>query len=351
MKKTATFVGLVASCLFLVIFFGTNSLLAASSVPTGSLDCGSNNNTCVPTSGDACTSSANACGATAQGTVSCDGTCSASTPAVPANLNQSCSSSANSCGQTNSGTINCSGVCSATTPDNSSCGPTYGWSTGDWGVCSGGGTRTKSRTVVCKTNNGTGSVVDDSYCNAGSKPVVSQACSCTVYYGDSENYDSMHYSGPEQVHYTFTVPANAAPVGMQTVLGGVMQTCDKQPYNDAISAPYNPYFGKCVLMSLQTINQSTAPGGNPRMKITNTGTGQVVVDRTIPQWLTFPSLNVDFQETFEYLNLPQGTYQVDMYSTTLGYIYSTYSSGWVDFGNQYAGYWWQGSGNLAEVCS
>ncbi len=79
------------------------------------------------TYGNACTvtSPANACGQTtgAAGTIGCNGSCSASTPAAPANpsyYGQSCSftSAPNACGQTTSvsGTYGCSGSCSVSTP-------------------------------------------------------------------------------------------------------------------------------------------------------------------------------------------------------------------------------------------
>eukprot|EP01006_Ploeotia_vitrea_P034698 TRINITY_DN65790_c14_g1_i2.p1 TRINITY_DN65790_c14_g1~~TRINITY_DN65790_c14_g1_i2.p1 ORF type:complete len:1985 (+),score=893.63 TRINITY_DN65790_c14_g1_i2:504-5957(+) len=62
--------------------------------------------------------------------------------------------------------------------------PTYSWSSGEWSSCSvacGGGTQT--RTVECKSS--TGPVVDDSYCSgAGTKPATSQSCNtaaCETY--------------------------------------------------------------------------------------------------------------------------------------------------------------------------
>jgi hypothetical protein len=53
---------------------------------------------------------------------------------------------------------------------------TYTWETGSWGDCSedcGGGIR--ARTVSCKEVE-TVTIVDDSNCEAGSKPAVSEAC-------------------------------------------------------------------------------------------------------------------------------------------------------------------------------
>lgn len=62
----------------------------------------------------------NACGACATGWKSTTGWgaagCSVSAPALPVNYGKSCNSPANSCGQTTAGTITCSGTCSATTP-------------------------------------------------------------------------------------------------------------------------------------------------------------------------------------------------------------------------------------------
>jgi hypothetical protein len=71
--------------------------------------------------GNACSSSANACGQTSSGTIQCNGSCSASPPSNPPNYGTSCTSAPNSCGQTNTGTYQCDGSCSATTPSNASC--------------------------------------------------------------------------------------------------------------------------------------------------------------------------------------------------------------------------------------
>ncbi len=73
---------------------------------------------CASNSGQGCTSSANSCGQTNSGTIQCNGSCSATTPANPSYYGQACASTPNSCGQTNSGTYNCSDVCSASTPAN-----------------------------------------------------------------------------------------------------------------------------------------------------------------------------------------------------------------------------------------
>ena len=78
---------------------------------------------CAANTGASCTSSANACGQTNPGTIQCNGSCSATTPANPAGYGNACTSIANSCGQTNGGTIQCNGSCSATTPSNP---PGYG---------------------------------------------------------------------------------------------------------------------------------------------------------------------------------------------------------------------------------
>ncbi len=72
---------------------------------------------CVPTQGTSCTSTPNSCGATQSGTVRCDGSCSATSPATPAGLGISCFSFSNVCGQIRSnGTIQCNGSCSSTPP-------------------------------------------------------------------------------------------------------------------------------------------------------------------------------------------------------------------------------------------
>ena len=73
---------------------------------------------CAAGYGNACTSSANSCGQTNSGTIQCNGSCSASTPANPAGYGNACTSAANACGQTSSGTIQCDGSCSASTPAN-----------------------------------------------------------------------------------------------------------------------------------------------------------------------------------------------------------------------------------------
>ncbi|MFZ1074902.1 MAG: hypothetical protein WAN50_00820 [Minisyncoccia bacterium] len=76
---------------------------------------------CAAGNGSTCTSAANSCGQTNTGTVQCDGTCSASTPANPSGYGNACTSAANACGQTNTGTVQCDGTCSASTPSDSSC--------------------------------------------------------------------------------------------------------------------------------------------------------------------------------------------------------------------------------------
>ncbi len=81
-------------------------------------------NSCVANQNAACVSAANACGQTNTGTIQCNGTCSAATPANPVGLGTSCTSAANACGQTNTGTIQCNGSCSATPPSNATCPPT-----------------------------------------------------------------------------------------------------------------------------------------------------------------------------------------------------------------------------------
>lgn len=84
--------------------------------------------TCNPTEAcdvkylNSCTSPNNACGQHNTGTIQCDGTCSATTPANPAGYGDPCNvnSDPNSCGQvqSNPGTIQCDGIsCSATKPN------------------------------------------------------------------------------------------------------------------------------------------------------------------------------------------------------------------------------------------
>jgi hypothetical protein len=77
---------------------------------------------CAPTSGQAC-SPRNACGAVANGTVQCNGSCNVAAPALPANQGQSCQSAPNVCGMvSNAGTWNC-GVCSSVKPADALCLP------------------------------------------------------------------------------------------------------------------------------------------------------------------------------------------------------------------------------------
>jgi len=49
----------------------------------------------------------------------------------------------------------------------------HDWSAGSWGTCTAGN---QTRTVVCKTNSGTGATVADMYCNMGTKPLTSRTC-------------------------------------------------------------------------------------------------------------------------------------------------------------------------------
>ncbi|MCB9813824.1 hypothetical protein H6784_00250 [Candidatus Nomurabacteria bacterium] len=77
---------------------------------------------CVANAGTPCTSAANACGTTQQGTIQCNGSCSVGAPANPAGLGSLCSSAANICGLTTPGTQQCNGSCSATAaPSNNLC--------------------------------------------------------------------------------------------------------------------------------------------------------------------------------------------------------------------------------------
>ena len=87
---------------------------------------------CSDNQGDSCTSAPNNCGATSQGKIQCDGTCSAKPPAAcdlntsycsgtvctPCADNQgdSCTSAPNNCGATSQGKIQCDGTCSAKPP-------------------------------------------------------------------------------------------------------------------------------------------------------------------------------------------------------------------------------------------
>ena len=68
--------------------------------------------------GNACTSSANLCGATNQGTIECDG-CTATTPALPSDYYSYHTSPPNVCGDTNEVQIQCGNR--ATTPPNTQC--------------------------------------------------------------------------------------------------------------------------------------------------------------------------------------------------------------------------------------
>ena len=68
--------------------------------------------------GNPCTSSANLCGATNQGTIECDG-CTATTPALPSDYYSFHTSSPNVCGDTNEVQIQCGNR--ATTPPNTQC--------------------------------------------------------------------------------------------------------------------------------------------------------------------------------------------------------------------------------------
>ena len=74
---------------------------------------------CVSSNGNGCTSGANACGDTNDGTIQCGGSCSASAPGNPSGYGNSCQSGANDCGQRSSGNIGCNG-CDAGTPANPS---------------------------------------------------------------------------------------------------------------------------------------------------------------------------------------------------------------------------------------
>ncbi len=150
-----------------------SSSTSSSSTTTGSC----NPPPCVPTTGQACNT--NACGVSG-GTVNCDGTCSGSTPALPAGYGSSCTSAPNSCGATNSGAIGCSGTCSATTPANpagygssctsapNSCGMTNLGTIG----CSGCSATTPSESLCNAAPSVTPSApTQGDYCGVSSPPI------------------------------------------------------------------------------------------------------------------------------------------------------------------------------------
>ena len=72
-------------------------------------------NVCSPKQGMSCNVQ-NACGATAEGLIQCDGSCSAEVPSLPGNYGEMCLSGENSCGAQMIGMIMCDSTCSATSP-------------------------------------------------------------------------------------------------------------------------------------------------------------------------------------------------------------------------------------------
>jgi hypothetical protein len=104
-------------------------------------------------------------------------TCSVSTANFePWNYGNSCDSSSNSCGMTNSGSITCGGSCSASTPSDSLCAPVYTgtWIKGTAPTCStacGLSSSTKYGSVTCSNSD----------CDPSTKPSAnSRFCSATA---------------------------------------------------------------------------------------------------------------------------------------------------------------------------
>ncbi|MDP3957914.1 MAG: hypothetical protein Q8Q36_00435 [bacterium] len=135
--------------------------------------------TCSPNEGQVCNSPPNSCGSTNQGTVQCDGSCSAQFPPPdPPDLGNQCLSEANSCGLRDLGTIQCSGSCSAAVPPVSACTPTCASLTASPEVTGMGGSSTLSWNSTCGTpiscviyNETTGQIVATSTASSGSVQV------------------------------------------------------------------------------------------------------------------------------------------------------------------------------------
>ncbi len=126
----------------------TSAANACGQTNAGTIQCNGSCSASQPANpvgyGNACNGPANSCGTTNSGTFTCSGGsptlyCSASTapaePVLPAtcdcasppgNYGTGCTSGANLCGFTNTGTIQCNGTCSATTPADALCSATCG---------------------------------------------------------------------------------------------------------------------------------------------------------------------------------------------------------------------------------
>lgn len=169
-----------------------------------------------------CTSSANSCGVTNTGTQTCqaNGTwssCSASTPADPANLGQSCTSASNSCGQTNTGTIQCDSSCSATTPANpaslgqpcasapNNCGDTNPGTITCSGSCSATPPPNRASCVVCVANQGASCTSAANSCGQTNTGIIqcNGSCSATTP-SDPSNLGQSCTSAPNSCSQTST---------------------------------------------------------------------------------------------------------------------------------------------------
>jgi len=216
-------------------------------------DCAQDPVCCSVGYGDSCTSSSNSCGDTDSGTIQCDGTCSATTPAERSVWNNACTSNPNSCGQTNSGFTDCFGICDATTPSD----PTgYGDScTIGIGECQASGTYDCNGVCnavpgnpfdeVCNgldddcdniIDNGGNTLCDDGvYCNG--PEICSGVLGCQA--GSSIDCSSYNLSGiagcnkvPDNKPYTFdyfggfTSVCNEDPDGCTVGVINLTHTCD-----------------------------------------------------------------------------------------------------------------------------
>ena len=152
---------------------------------------------CDANYGNACTSSANACGQTNAGTIQCNGSCSASTPANPAGYGNACSatSAANACGQTNTnyGTIQCNGSCSASTPSAPANPAGYGNACNSAANSCG---MTNSGTIQCN-GSCSASTPSDALCPAGTCPARWGWSACPVWIPESPVGASLQYESME----------------------------------------------------------------------------------------------------------------------------------------------------------
>ena len=105
---------------YYLYFYASNSYYNACGGPGSSAGIGhmtlTIKQTCDPAIGSSCTSDANDCGQTRNGSITGSCTCSAATPPNPNGYGQSCQSGANSCGDRNSGSRQCNGSCDASAP-------------------------------------------------------------------------------------------------------------------------------------------------------------------------------------------------------------------------------------------